>query len=194
VRDHSEARWNRYLEVTECDSNCRRRPWRRVRYVGQIDSADAATRKLVSKLAVKYRSLTFCYEAGPTGYGLYRLIRSLGHDCVVTSVGKLIPAPRNSSYRPIGGLPKRSTHVECSFRLSPRASASDHCKPAAVPSRSQRNASTFATAAGVCEVCNRRNATQVCITRLTSEAHGIPEPEAVDEVLQCLLGKWPPKR
>lgn len=22
------------------------------------------------------------YEAGPTGYGLYRLIRSLGHDCI----------------------------------------------------------------------------------------------------------------
>jgi transposase len=27
--------------------------------------------------------LTFCYEAGPTGYGLYRLLKSLGHDCLV---------------------------------------------------------------------------------------------------------------
>ena len=61
-----------------------------VRYFGEIDSADAATRKLVSKLAVKYRSLTFCYEAGPTGYGLYRLIRSLGHECVVAAPS-LIP-------------------------------------------------------------------------------------------------------
>lgn len=61
-----------------------------VRYVGEIDSADAATRKLVSKLAGKYRSLTFCYEAGPTGYGLYRLIRSLGHDCLVAAPS-LIP-------------------------------------------------------------------------------------------------------
>ena len=34
-----------------------------VRFVGEIDSADAATRKLVAKLAAKYRSLTFCYEA-----------------------------------------------------------------------------------------------------------------------------------
>ena len=25
----------------------------------------------------------FCYEAGPTGYGLYRLIKSLGHVCLV---------------------------------------------------------------------------------------------------------------
>jgi transposase len=61
-----------------------------VRYLGEIDSADAATRKLVAKLAVKYRSLTFCYEAGPTGYGLYRLIRSLGHDCMVAAPS-LIP-------------------------------------------------------------------------------------------------------
>jgi hypothetical protein len=61
-----------------------------VRFVGEIDSADAATRKLVAKLAAKYRSLTFCYEAGPTGYGLYRLIRSLGHECVVAAPS-LIP-------------------------------------------------------------------------------------------------------
>jgi hypothetical protein len=55
-----------------------------VRYLGKIDSADTATRKL-AKLAVKYRSLRFCYEAGPTAYGLYRLIRSLGHDCMVAA-------------------------------------------------------------------------------------------------------------
>jgi transposase len=32
----------------------------------------------------------FCYEAGPTGYGLYRLIRSLGHECTVVAPS-LIP-------------------------------------------------------------------------------------------------------
>src|SRR6266566_4786794 len=47
-----------------------------VRYLGEIDTTEAAIRKLVAKLAAKYRKLTFCYEAGPTGYGLYRLIRS----------------------------------------------------------------------------------------------------------------------
>ena len=41
-----------------------------VRYLGEIDTSDAATRKLVSKLASKYRRLSLCYEAGPTGYGL----------------------------------------------------------------------------------------------------------------------------
>ena len=61
-----------------------------VRYLGEIDTTEAATRKLVPKLAAKYRHLTFCYEAGPTGYGLYRLIRKLGHDCIVAAPS-LIP-------------------------------------------------------------------------------------------------------
>jgi hypothetical protein len=40
-----------------------------VRYLGEIDTAEAATRKLVVKLAAKHRQLTFCYEAGPTNTG-----------------------------------------------------------------------------------------------------------------------------
>ena len=39
-------------------------------------------RKLVAKFAAKCSHLTFCCEAGPTGYGLYRLLKSLGHDCL----------------------------------------------------------------------------------------------------------------
>jgi transposase len=35
--------------------------------------------------AAKYRHLTFCYEAGPTGYGLYRLLKTLGHECLVVA-------------------------------------------------------------------------------------------------------------
>jgi transposase len=56
-----------------------------VRYLGEIDATEAATQKLVAKLAAKYDHLTFCYEAGPTGYGLYRLIRKLGPDCIVAA-------------------------------------------------------------------------------------------------------------
>jgi len=91
VRDHSEAfigidtsKLRNAIAIAEGGRGGE------VRYFGEIDSADAATRKLVSKLAVKYRSLTFCYEAGPTGYGLYRLIRSLGHECMVAAPS-LIP-------------------------------------------------------------------------------------------------------
>jgi len=61
-----------------------------VRFLGEIENTDAATVKLVKKLAAKYRRLTFCYEAGPTGYGLYRLVLSLGHDCIVVAPS-LIP-------------------------------------------------------------------------------------------------------
>jgi transposase len=56
-----------------------------VRYWGEIDTSEAATRKLVSKLEGKYAKLTFCYEAGPTGYGLRRAIEGLGHPCEVVA-------------------------------------------------------------------------------------------------------------
>jgi transposase len=56
-----------------------------VRYLGEIPNTEAATRKLVAKLEAKCGKPTFCYEAGPTGYGLYRPIKSLGHECIVVS-------------------------------------------------------------------------------------------------------------
>jgi transposase len=56
-----------------------------VRYLGEFPSTEAAIRKLVAKLAAKYQHLTFCYEAGPTGYGLYRLLKSLGHEALVVA-------------------------------------------------------------------------------------------------------------
>ena len=62
-----------------------------IRYLGEFDNTEVATRKLVAKLASKHTRLTFCYEAGPTGYGLFRLIKSLGHDCIVVAPS-LIPS------------------------------------------------------------------------------------------------------
>jgi transposase len=61
-----------------------------LRYLGEIDNTPTATGKLVRKLASKHAALMFCYEAGPTGYGLYRQITSLGHDCIVVAPS-LIP-------------------------------------------------------------------------------------------------------
>jgi transposase len=43
-----------------------------VRYLGEFPATEAAIHKLVAKLSAKYRRLTVCYEAGPTGYWLYR--------------------------------------------------------------------------------------------------------------------------
>jgi transposase len=56
-----------------------------VRFFGEIENTAEATAKLVRKLAGKYERLTFCYEAGPTGYGLYRQIMGLGHACNVVA-------------------------------------------------------------------------------------------------------------
>jgi len=61
-----------------------------IRYLGELDNTPEAVIKLVRKLAARYEKLHFCYEAGPTGYGLYRQIRSLGHECTVVAPS-LIP-------------------------------------------------------------------------------------------------------
>jgi transposase len=61
-----------------------------VRFFGEIDNTGEATAKLVKKLVAKYERLAFCYEAGPTGYGLYRRITELGHECIVVAPS-LIP-------------------------------------------------------------------------------------------------------
>ena len=47
-------------------------------------------KKLVERLARGNRILSFCYEAGPCGYGLYRQLVALGHECLVAAPS-LIP-------------------------------------------------------------------------------------------------------
>jgi len=61
-----------------------------IRYLGEIDSSPAAVERMIRKLAGRCEKLHFCYEAGPTGYGLYRQLRALGHDCTVVAPS-LIP-------------------------------------------------------------------------------------------------------
>ncbi len=61
-----------------------------VRFWGTIPNQAEAVRKLVAKLAAKHPVLSFCYEAGPCGYGLYRQILALGHPCLVVAPS-LIP-------------------------------------------------------------------------------------------------------
>ncbi len=61
-----------------------------IRYLGEIDNTPEATRKLVAKLAQRYQKLHFCYEAGPTGYGLHRWLTELGQSSIVVAPS-LIP-------------------------------------------------------------------------------------------------------
>ncbi|MBS4174395.1 IS110 family transposase [Bacillus sp. FJAT-49736] len=56
------------------------------RYYGMIPNSPEAIRKLVKKLG-NPEDLKMCYEAGPTGYQLYRLFLSLGIECDVIAPG-----------------------------------------------------------------------------------------------------------
>jgi hypothetical protein len=77
-----------------------------VLFLGEFPATEAAIRKLVAKLASKYRRLTFCYEAGPTGYWLYRLIKSLGHECLVVAPSRCCGRASNKEGESWAIIPK----------------------------------------------------------------------------------------
>lgn len=60
------------------------------RYYGEIANTPKAVNKLVKKLCPDGEIISFCYEAGPCGYGIYRQITELGHHCSVVAPS-LIP-------------------------------------------------------------------------------------------------------
>lgn len=49
-----------------------------VRQVGVFENRPEILTKLVARLSVGGRRLSFCYEAGPCGYGLHRLLTVSG--------------------------------------------------------------------------------------------------------------------
>lgn len=61
-----------------------------VRAFGQIANTPAALARMLSKLSQSERTLKFCYEAGPCGYGIQRQLSAAGHDCMVVAPS-LIP-------------------------------------------------------------------------------------------------------
>jgi transposase len=61
-----------------------------VRYVGEIANTEEALDKLVKQLRKGGANLSFCYEAGPCGYGIHRQLTDLGWDCQVVAPS-LIP-------------------------------------------------------------------------------------------------------
>ncbi len=61
-----------------------------VRYFGEISNTPEAIQKLVKQLRKGEAALSFCYEAGPCGYGIHRQLSDLGWDCQVVAPS-LIP-------------------------------------------------------------------------------------------------------
>lgn len=60
------------------------------RFIGTIPNTPEAVRKLIRQLGEVTR-LEVCYEAGPTGYGLYRQLKGMGVSCMVIA-SSLIPS------------------------------------------------------------------------------------------------------
>ena len=61
-----------------------------VRQVGVFENRPDILCKLAARLGKGGRRLSFCYEAGPCGYGLQRLLSRRGHSCIVVAPS-LIP-------------------------------------------------------------------------------------------------------
>lgn len=58
--------------------------------LGTFSNAPASIDKLLKKLSGRASPVSVCYEAGPTGYGLYRQVRAFGFECCVVAPS-LIP-------------------------------------------------------------------------------------------------------
>ena len=61
-----------------------------VRHLGVFPNRPDQIAKLVERLGKGRRKLSFCYEAGPCGYGLHRQLTGLGRECIVVAPS-LIP-------------------------------------------------------------------------------------------------------
>ena len=61
-----------------------------VRFLGDVENSPLPIERTIKRLAERYERLHVCFEAGPTGYGLYRQVLALGHDCMVVAPA-LIP-------------------------------------------------------------------------------------------------------
>ena len=61
-----------------------------VRFIGEMLNTPEAMAKLVKQLQTRGAKLSFCYEAGPCGYGIHRQLLALGQPCQVVAPS-LIP-------------------------------------------------------------------------------------------------------
>ena len=66
-----------------------------IRFFGTIEHKADSVLRLTKQLSEGGKTPTFCYEAGPCGYGLHRHLTKLGFECAVVcpSVDGLVRFP-----------------------------------------------------------------------------------------------------
>ncbi len=62
-------------------------------YYGEIRNDPAAVVRLMRQLRREMGALTWCYEAGPCGYAVYRQSTALGEPCEVVAPGLILRKP-----------------------------------------------------------------------------------------------------
>ena len=72
------------------------------RFLGDVENSPLPIERTIKRLAGRYDRLHVCFEAGPTGYGLYRQIHALGHDCMVVAPA-LIPKRSGERVKTVTG-------------------------------------------------------------------------------------------
>jgi transposase len=83
-----------------------------VPFYGEVDASPDSMRRLAAKLVGRYQRLHFCHEAGPTGYGLHRLLTGLGHSCIVVAPS-LAPSKRAIGSKPTAATRSRRRPASC---------------------------------------------------------------------------------
>lgn len=66
---------------------------------GTTSSTPVSVDKLLTKLSWRGMPVAVCYEAGPTGYGLYRQVRAFGFECHVVAPSLIPVRPETGSRR-----------------------------------------------------------------------------------------------
>lgn len=76
-----------------------------IRFYGVIENTADSVLRLTKRLVVVNTQPIFCYEAGPCGYGLHRLLTKLGFACAVVSPA-MIPGRSGERVKPIDAMRK----------------------------------------------------------------------------------------
>ena len=90
---------------------------REVRFLGDVENSALPIERTIKRLADRYERLHVCFEAGPTGYGLYRQIQALGHDCMLVAPAPPIPA---SSWRISDWFPRSTPAAQHAAKAASR--------------------------------------------------------------------------